>query len=395
MGPLIGDSHSTGSGMERENKDDSGNSLQEHLLWQMRLTPFSEIERTIAIIIIDSIADNGYLIGTIKNVQQSLGNGSQNIEDNEIEAVVHSIQRFDPVGVAVRDLRECLLMQLNLYESRIDHVDLLTELIDKHLDTLAERDYVKIKRTLKVTEEQLTELVQAIQLLNPRPGGKMEIEKTEFIVPDVYIQKINSKWFVNHDNTLRLQIAERNAQLSNRNDSSSENIYLKDNLQEARWFLKSLQNSNETLLKVSEAITDKQRGFLNYWEEAMKPLMLADIASKVNMHESIVSRVTAMKYIHTPSEIFESKHFFSSHVGTDAGGTCSAIAVRAIIKDLIASEMPTKSLCDSGVPDILGKQGINVARRTIVKYRKYSAIAPSNERKRLISIYQFSFINRS
>lgn len=373
-------------GIERENQDESSDSLQEHLLWQMRLTPFSEIEQSIATIIIDSITDDGYLKGTIEEIQQSLGEGYEEVEDDEIEAVLHRIQHFDPVGVAARDLRECLLIQLNLYEDQIEHVDLLTELIDKHLDTLAKRDYAQIKRALKVSEEQLTELVQAIQLLNPRPGSQIQIEKTEYIVPDVYTRRVNNKWLLslNPDNAPRLQIAEHYAQLINRADNSSENTYLKNNLQEARWFLKSLQSRNETLIKVTEAIIEKQKDFLNFGEEAMKPLVLADIASEVEMHESTISRVTTRKYLHTPRGIFELKYFFSSHVSTDSGGECSATAIRAIIKKLVAAENPRKPLSDSKIADILGDQGINVARRTIAKYRESLAIPPSNERKRLV-----------
>lgn len=373
-------------GLDRENQDESSDSLQEHLLWQMRLTPFSDTEQSIATIIIDSITDDGYLKSSVEEIHQSLGEGFDEIEYDEIEAVLHRIQHFDPVGVAARDLRECLLIQLNLYESQIEHVDLLHELIDKHLETLAKRDYAQIKRTLKVSEEQLTELVQSIQLLNPRPGSQIQIENTEYIVPDVYTQRVNGKWLLslNPDNAPRLQIAEHYAQLINRADNSSENTYLKNNLQEARWFLKSLQSRNETLLKVTGAIVEKQKDFLNFGEEAMKPLVLADIASKVEMHESTISRVTTRKYLHTPRGIFELKYFFSSHVSTDSGGECSATAIRAIIKKLVAAETPRKPLSDSKIADILGDQGINVARRTIAKYRESLAIPPSNERKRLV-----------
>jgi RNA polymerase sigma-54 factor len=378
--------YSADLGIERENHDESSDSLQEHLLWQMRLTPFSETEQTIATIIIDSITDDGYLQSSVEEILQSLGEGYEDIEEDEIEAVLHRIQHFDPVGVAARDLRECLLIQLKLYENQIDHIELLTELIDKYLDTLAKRDYAQIKRSLKISEEQLTELVQSIQLLNPRPGSQIQIEKTEYIVPDVYTQKVNGQWrlSLNPDNAPRLQIAEHYAQLINRADNSSENTYLKNNLQEARWFLKSLQSRNETLIKVTEAIVEKQQDFLNYGEEAMKPLVLADIASEVDMHESTISRVTTRKYIHTPRGIFELKYFFSSHVSTDSGGECSATAIRAIIKKLVAAEIPRKPLSDSKIADILGEQGINVARRTIAKYRESLAIPPSNERKRLV-----------
>ncbi|NOQ93565.1 MAG: RNA polymerase factor sigma-54 [Methylophaga sp.] len=374
------------SGMERENEDNSSESLQEHLLWQMRLTHFSHAERAIATIIIDSIEDDGYLKGTLEDIQLSLDSEFDEIELDEIEAVLHRIQHFDPVGVAARDLRECLLIQLKLYESDIDNIELLTELIDKHLDTLAKRDYAQIKRSLKVSDDQLTELVRTIQLLNPRPGSHIQVDKTEYIVPDVYTKKINGKWqlSLNPDNAPRIQVAEHYAQLIKRADNSADNTYLKNNLQEARWFLKSLQSRNETLLKVAEAIINRQANFLDFGDEAMKPLVLADIAEIVEMHESTISRVTTRKYLHTPRGIYELKFFFSSHVSTDSGGECSATAIRAIIRKLVAAENPRKPLSDSKIADILGDQGINVARRTIAKYRETLAIPPSNERKRLV-----------
>ncbi len=373
--------------MERENQDDSGDSLQQHLLWQMRLTHFTEIEEAIATTIIDSVEDDGYLKTSLEEIQLSLGEEFAEIELDEIETVLHRIQHFDPVGVAARDLRECLLIQLRVYQaSGLTHIDLMKELIDKHLDTLAKRDYAQIKRALKVSDEELTELVRSIQLLNPRPGSQIQTDTTEYIVPDVYARKVKGQWqlSLNPDNAPRLQIAEHYAQLINRADNSAENTYLKNNLQEARWFLKSLQSRNETLLKVTEAIIERQKDFLDHGEEAMKPLVLADIAEAVEMHESTISRVTTRKYLHTPRGIFELKYFFSSHVSTDAGGECSATAIRAIIKKLVAAENPRKPLSDSKIADILGDQGINVARRTIAKYRETLAIAPSNERKRLV-----------
>lgn len=372
---------------ERDNEDESGNSLQQHLLWQMRLTPFTELEQAIATTIIDSIEEDGYLKCSTEDIQQSLGDAFEELELDEIETVLHRIQHFDPVGVGARTLRECLLIQLRLYDaSALQQLDLLTELIDKHLDTLAKRDYAQIKRALKVSDEELTELVRSIQLLNPRPGSLIQTDNTEYIVPDVYAKRDRGRWrlSLNPDNAPRLQIAEHYASLINRADSSAENMYLKNNLQEARWFLKSLQSRNETLIKVSEAIVERQKDFLDHGEEAMKPLVLADIAEAVEMHESTISRVTTRKYLHTPRGIFELKFFFSSHVGTENGGECSATAIRAIIKKLVGAENPRKPLSDSKIADILGEQGINVARRTIAKYRETLSIPPSNERKRLV-----------
>lgn len=383
----IGSNPMADSDLERENQDDSVDTLQQHLLWQMRLTHFTETEEAIATMIIDSVEDDGYLKTTLDDIQQSLGEEFADIELDEIETVLHRIQHFDPVGVAARDLRECLLIQLRVFEaSGLPHIEQLKELVDKHLDTLAKRDYAQIKRALKVSDDELTELVRSIQLLNPRPGSQIQTDNTEYIVPDVYARKLNGTWqlSLNPDNAPRLQIAEHYAQLINRADNSAENTYLRNNLQEARWFLKSLQSRNETLLKVTEAIVERQKDFLDFGEEAMKPLVLADIAEAVEMHESTISRVTTRKYLHTPRGIFELKFFFSSHVSTESGGECSATAIRAIIKKLVAAENPRKPLSDSKIAAILGDQGINVARRTIAKYRETLAIAPSNERKRLV-----------
>lgn len=375
------------SGLVREDQDESSDTLREHLLWQMRLTPFTDTELAIATIIIDSIQDDGYLPVSLEDIQQSLhAEEDDDITVEEVEAVLHRIQHFDPIGIAARDLRECLLIQLRLYESDTEQLELLTELIDKHLDTLAKRDYTLIKRLLKVSDEQLTDLVKSIQQLNPRPGSHIQIDKTEYIVPDVYTRKINGAWqlSLNPDNAPKIQVAEHYASMIKRADNSADNVYLKNNLQEARWFLKSLQSRNETLVKVAGAIIERQSGFLDHGEEAMKPLVLADIAEIVEMHESTISRVTTRKYLHTPRGIFELKYFFSSHVSTDSGGECSATAIRAIIKKLVQAENPRKPLSDSKIADILNDQGINVARRTIAKYRETLAIQPSNERKRLV-----------
>lgn len=383
--PITMHSQAADSGLERENEDESGNSLQEHLFWQMRLTPFSELEQAIATVIIDGIEDDGYIKQSLEDIQQSLGEDYP-AELDEIEAVLHRIQHFDPVGVASRDLRECLLIQLGLLDRNTPQLDLLTTLVHDHLDALAKRDYMQIKRALKISDDVLTELVRLMQLLNPRPGSQVHVEHTEYIVPDVYVQKINGRWHLslNPENAPRLQVAEHYAQLIKRADNSAENTYLKNNLQEARWFLKSLQSRNETLIKVTQAIVDRQTGFLEHGDEAMRPLVLHDIAEEVEMHESTISRVTTRKYLHTPRGIYELKFFFSSHVSTDSGGECSATAIRAIIKKLVLAENPRKPLSDSKIADILGEQGINVARRTIAKYRETLSIPPSNERKRLV-----------
>ena len=383
--PAASQSQTIASDIIRDDEDKSGQSLQEHLLWQMRLTPFSELERLIAIHIIDAIEDDGYFKGSLEDIGLSLGS-EYDVNLDEIEAVLHRLQHFDPIGVGARDLRECLLAQLHLFGHNNGQTELLTVLIDQYLDVLANRDYQQIKSALKITDEKLTELVELIQQLNPRPGGQIQVDKTEYIVPDVYVRKLNNRWqlSLNVDNTPKLKVAEHYAQLIKRADNSTDNVYLKNHLQEARWFIKSLQSRNDTLLIVTKAIINRQKSFLEYGDEAMRPLILQSIAEEVEMHESTISRITTRKYLHTPRGIFELKYFFSSHVNTDSGGECSATAIRAIIKKLVHAENIRKPLSDSKIADILGQKGIKVARRTIAKYRESLAIAPSNVRKRLV-----------
>jgi RNA polymerase sigma-54 factor len=379
-------SQTISSDIIRDDEDESGQSLQEHLLWQMRLTPFSELEQLIAIHIIDAIEDDGYFKGSLEDIGLSLG-GDYDVNLDEIELVLHRLQHFDPIGVGSRDLRECLLTQLHLFEhNNSEQTELLTVLIDQYLDVLANRDYRQIKSALKITDEELTELVELIQLLKPRPGYQIQVDKTEYIAPDVYVRKLNNRWqlSLNVDNTPKLKVAEHYAQLIKRADNSTDNVYLKNHLQEARWFIKNLQSRNDTLLKVTEAIINRQKGFLEYGDEALRPLILQNIAEEVEMHESTISRITTRKYLHTPRGIFELKYFFSSHVNTDSGGECSATAIRAIIKKIVHAENIRKPLSDSKIADILGEKGIKVARRTIAKYRESLAIPPSNIRKRLV-----------
>jgi RNA polymerase sigma-54 factor len=241
-------------------------------------------------------------------------------------------------------------------------------------------------RQTKWPEDFLKEVMAFVQRLNPRPGSIIAAGQPEYVVPDVFVRKQNGRWTVelNPDCAPKLRINTNYASLIRRADSSADNTYLKNNLQEAKWFIKSLQSRNETLLKVASCIVEKQIGFFEYGEEAMKPLILSDIAQEVEMHESTVSRVTTQKYMHTPRGVFELKYFFSSHVSTVTGGECSSTAIRALIKKLIAAENSAKPLSDSKIAALLKDQGINVARRTIAKYREAMNIPPSNERKSLI-----------
>lgn len=363
----------------------TGETLQEHLLWQLRLTPMSPTDQAIALAIIDAIDDNGYLTTPLPELREALGVDS-GVELDEIQAVLKRIQTFDPPGVAARNLKECLLIQLAQFPSDTPWLKETRKLVSDHLELLGSKDFKQIMRRMKLSEDELRILMQLIQTLNPHPGGTLSSNTAEYIVPDVFVFKNRDRWVVdlNPDCAPRLKINADYASLIRRADSSSDNTFLRNHLQEAKWFIKSLQSRNETLLKVAKCIVEHQQAFLEYGEEAMKPLVLHHIAEAVEMHESTISRVTTQKYMHTPRGIFELKYFFSSHVSTASGGECSSTAIRALIKKLISAENPKKPLSDSKLTDLLSDNGINVARRTIAKYREAMAIPPSNERKSLI-----------
>lgn len=375
-----------------ESQRTSTESLQDHLMWQLNLTPFSDKDYSIALTIIDDIKPCGMLSSSIQDIHSSLQSSLDDIDEDEVFAVLHRLQQFDPPGVASQNIGECLLIQLKQLEQQtksnepIAGLNTAKAIVVDYLELLASRDYKTLMRKLRVKEEELKYAIALIQTTNPHPGEDIGSSDTEYVIPDVFVTNKNDRWVVelNPDIAPKIQINNQYAGLVKRADSSSDNTYLKDNLQEARWFIKSLQSRNETLLKVATAIVEKQRGFLDFGEEAMKPLVLHDIAEIVEMHESTISRVTTNKYMHTPKGIFELKYFFSSHVSTNSGGECSSTAIRAIIKKLIAAENVAKPLSDSKITALLGEQGVKVARRTIAKYRESMSIPPSNERKQLI-----------
>ena len=369
-------------------RSSSDESLQDHLRWQLNLTRMSDTDRLIALAIIDSIAPDGRLTCSVDDILASLVDGEDSedsIEEDEVIAVLHRVQQFDPPGIAARDLRECLLIQLRQLPPETEWLKQATDIVSQFIDLLGSRDYNQLMRRARINEEQLKEVLKLIQTLNPSPGVMISPSETEYVVPDVFVSKREGAWVVelNPDIAPKLRINDHYASLG-KQCSGADSSYIRDNLQEARWFLKSLQSRNETLMKVASKIVEYQRGFLEYGEEAMKPMILHDIAEAVEMHESTISRVTTQKYMHTPRGIFELKYFFSSHVSTDAGGECSSTAIRALIKKLIAAESPKKPLSDSKITALLAEQGIQVARRTIAKYREAMLIPPSNERKRLV-----------
>ncbi len=368
-----------------DSRNSDRQSLQAHLLWQLNLTRLSDIDRVIALAIIDATDDNGRLTLELEDIHQSLGE-DMDIDFEEVVAVLHMLQQFEPAGVCTRDLQECLTVQLQQLPANTPYLEQARLILSRHLPQLASGDFAQIQRRTRLSEDQLKDALSLIQTLDPSPGQTFAPGEVEYVVPDVFVSKKNGRWLVelNPDIAPRIRINSQYASMIKRADNSADNTFLKDNLQEARWFLKSLQSRNETLMKVATKIVEHQRNFLEYGEEAMKPLVLNDIAEAVEMHESTISRVTTQKYMHTPRGIFELKYFFSSHVATTAGGECSSTAIRALIKKLVAAENPRKPLSDNKITQLLEEQGIKVARRTIAKYRETLMIPPSNARKRLV-----------
>ncbi|MDA7793597.1 RNA polymerase factor sigma-54 [Glaciecola sp.] len=377
---------SSGSVMDDDNvyQGETTDDIQSHLLWQMGLTPFSDNDRAIAIAIIDSIDESGYLTVSSDEILESMQDDE--IELDEVECVLKRIQMFDPVGSGSRNPQECLLVQLRQFDETTPFLKEAKLIITEHTDLLSSKDYRTLMRKTRLKEDQLREVMLLLQSLNPRPGSALITKEPEYVIPDVSVAKKNGRWTVelNPDSLPKLNINQQYAALSKNSRNSSDSAFVKSHMQEAKWFIKSLESRNDTLLKVANCIVQQQMGFFEHGPEMMKPMVLNDVAEMVDMHESTISRVTTQKYMHTPRGIYELKYFFSSHVATDSGGECSSTAIRALIKKLVAAENTVKPLSDSKIADVLADQGIKVARRTIAKYRESLSIPPSNQRKSLV-----------
>lgn len=386
-----GESTGSSSGTGNEDEDGlrdylqanlhSGQSLHEHLSWQLSIAAFSPLEHEIALHLIDAINDDGYLEDW-PNLQARLVESLQ-ISAADVERVLRTVQDFDPAGVAARDLGECLRLQLQQLSPRPPEWDAAAKLLEGPIGALAARDPTQLARESGLSVEGVRGGLALIQTLQPRPGRPFQPHESDYVAPDVHVTKKNGRWRVtlNAEHSPRLRVNPYYQRLIRRADTSQEQLTLKQHLQEARYFINSLEARNETLLKVAQCIIEEQRAFLEYGEEAMRPLVLRDVAEKLGIHESTVSRATANKYMLTPRGLYELKFFFSSHVQTTEGGTCSATAIQAMIKRLIGTESPAKPLSDSALADLLLKEGIQVARRTVAKYREALNIPPSHERK--------------
>jgi RNA polymerase sigma-54 factor len=368
---------------EFEAQEPEQQDLRDHLLWQLNLTPMSPRDRAIAVAVIEAVDDDGYLHEPIEAIQQGLAS-LYDVGADEIEAVRHRIQRFDPLGVASRNLRECLLVQLDAFDADVEGVAIARAIVAEHLEVLAKNDRARLSRSLKVGSDQIDVAVQLIRALDPKPGSSVSSAAPEYVAPDAYAFRHHGQWQVSLAPGCQPQLAinrhyESLIARAQRDDAS----YLRGQLQEARWLIKSLKTRADTILKVAQAIVRAQSAFLDFGPEAMKPLVLKDVAEEIGMHESTVSRVTTRKFLYTPRGTFEFKHFFSSGVSTVDGGSASATAIQAMIRKLIDTEPTGKPLSDQGLAEELNRRGINVARRTVAKYREAMNIAASNERCRL------------
>ncbi len=366
-------------------------TLHDHLLWQLNLERMAPRDRAIAEALLDGIDENGYLGANIDELVEVIEGPAANqdadapLDADEVEAVLHRIQSLDPPGVGARSLAECLLLQLRQLPPDMPFRDEAAMICAEEFAALSRNDLDHLRRATKLPPETLREALDLIRSLNPRPGTLVSELRPEYVVPDVLVHKRSGGWTVelNPETTPKLRVNPSYLKLIRRSDDGPDNTCLKTHLQEARWFIKSLSSRNDTVLRVAAKIVELQQGFFEHGEEAMKPLVLRDVAESLELHESTVSRVTTQKYMHTPRGTFEFKYFFSSHVNTASGGECSSTAIRAFIRKLVAAEVPSKPLSDNKIAGILTDQGINVARRTVAKYREAMGIPPSNERKRL------------
>jgi RNA polymerase sigma-54 factor len=357
-------------------------TLQEHLLWQLNLTPFSARQRLIATVIIDALNADGYLLEGIEGVFAALP-ADLDAGVDEVEAVRRQLQRFDPTGVASLDLRDCLRVQLEQFDAVTPQRELAMQIVAGELELLARNDIARLARKLRASEDDVAAAALLIRSLDPRPGAALDATPVEYVAPDVYAYREGSRWKVslNPDCQPRLGLNQHYCSLiaQARGDDAS---WMRGQLQEARWLIKSLESRAETLLKVADAIVRRQSAFLDYGPEAMHPLVLREVAEEVGMHESTISRVTTRKYIHTPRGTYELKYFFSSGVSTEDGGGASATAIQAMIKKLVDAEDPRKPLSDQALAEELNRKGIQVARRTVAKYREALRIPSSSERQR-------------
>jgi len=367
---------------EFQQADAHQTSLHQHLSEQLNLTPMSQRDQQLVLLLIESLDDDGYLGSTLEEIAELLPEELE-IDPLELSTALKLLQSFDPPGIGARDLGECLWLQLaNLPEDTL-HRGMAQKLVKHHLHLLGDREYGKIKKLLGLSDPEFVQVRQLITSLNPRPGASFAPLDTRYVTPDVFVKKVKGLWMVNlnPDAMPKLRINEMYAGILRANRDSARDSGLSTQLQEARWLIKNVQQRFETILKVSQAIVDRQRMFFEHGEVAMRPLTLKEIAESVELHESTISRVTTQKYMMTPRGLFEFKYFFGSSLATEEGGATSSTAIRALIKQCIDAENQAKPLSDNTIAEMLGSQGFLVARRTVAKYREQMSIPPANQRK--------------
>jgi len=375
---------------ETQIPDTSDESLREHLLWQINLAHFSDEDAAIAAAIVYDLDEDGYLHDNIETVRASLA-PELLVEEDEVLAVLHRVQRLEPVGVATRNAAECIRVQLSALPSDTKARDLALRISKGYLEQVARHDIDELKKRTGANDEAVAAALDLIQSLEPRPGARYDNRRDEYLVPDVYATRIDNEWRVtlNPENEPGLKLNNYYIDLL-RKSGGKDADYLRGRLQEARWLMSSLELRNQTLIKVSQSIVEFQEDFLEQGEMAMKPLVLKEISEAIGVHESTVSRATTRKYMLTPRGLFELKYFFSSHVQTDRGGTISATAVKARLQLLLEKEPTSSPLSDQDLSELLRQAGIIVARRTVAKYRESLGIGSSNERRRL---YRYNSVN--
>jgi len=359
--------------------DESGETLHEHLYWQLEIENFTVREALIGEALVDSINDDGYLIAEVSEIISSL-HEEPPVTVEEAEKTLVRLQRLDPVGVGARSLSECVIRQIEQLTPETPGYQLALDIAAGHLDLVAARDYGELRRSLRTSEEDLHEALALVRGCNPKPGLAISPAAPQYVIPDVFVRKVDNSWQVEISQTgvPRLSVNQQYARLLR---GSGEHTVLKTQLQEARWLIRSLEIRNETLLKVATSIVARQVSFLEHGDESMKPMVLRDVAEEIGMHESTISRVTTNKYMHTPRGVFEFKYFFSSHLSSDSGEDQSSTSVRAKIRKLIAGENSEKPLSDSKITNLLKDEGISVARRTVAKYREAMNIPSSSDRR--------------
>ncbi len=377
----------TGSASTRDPHDDdepsyaeiqaAATSLRDHLGDQLAMMPLSERDRSLVLFLVEALDEDGYLAQDMEELAELLP-AELDVEPEELQIALKHLQNLDPPGIGARNAAECLSLQLVSRPASRTR-ELALEITRKHLDRLATRDYARLMKVLPCNEDELRNAQSMIRSLNPRPGAQFTAAETRYVVPDVIVRKSRGQWVaaLNTDAMPKLRINRLYAEILQKNRGSG----LASQLQEARWLIKNVQQRFETIQRVSQTIVDRQRQFFEHGEVAMRPLILREIATQLGLHESTISRVTTQKYMATPRGVFELKFFFGSHVATETGGAASSTAIRALIKQFVSAEDGKKPLSDSKLSEILGQQGIVVARRTVAKYREALNIPPVSLRK--------------